>query len=80
MAESTPLENIKTKKKSSHLRQVKMKVLQAKYSDEINKTIIENIYEKSIILSDKAKTYIYISKYVEAHITEKSTKETTQRL
>ena len=80
MAESTTLENIKTKKKSSHLRQVKMKVLQAKYSDEINKTIIENIYEKSIILSDKAKTYIYISKYVEAHITEKSTKETTQRL
>jgi hypothetical protein len=57
-----------------------MKVLQAKYSDEINKTIIENIYEKSIILSDKAKTYIYISKYVEAHITEKSTKETTQQL
>ena len=80
MAESTPLENIKTKKKSSHLRQVKMKVLQAKYSDEINKTIIENIYEKSIILSDKAKTYIYISKYVEAHITEKLTKETTQRI
>ena len=77
MAESTPLENIKTKKKSSHLRYVKMKVLQAKDSDEINKTIIENIDEKSIILSDKAKTYIDISKYVEAHITEKSTKETT---
>ena len=77
MAESTTLENIKTKKKSSHLRYVKMKVLQAKDSDEINQTIIENIDEKSIILSDKAKTYIDISKYVEAHITEKSTKETT---
>ena len=77
MAESTPLENIKTKKKSSHLRYVKMKVLNAKDGYEINKTIIENIDEKSIILSDKAKTYIDISKYVEAHITEKSTKETT---
>ena len=54
-----------------------MKVLQAKYSYEINKTIIENIDEKSIILSDKAKTYIDLSKYVEAHITEKSKKETT---
>jgi hypothetical protein len=54
-----------------------MKVLQAKYSDEINKTIIENIYEKSIILSDKAKKYIDLPKYVEAHIAEKSTKETT---
>ena len=54
-----------------------MKVLQAKYRDEINKTIIENIYEKSIILSDKAKKYIDLSKYVEAHITENSTKEIT---
>ena len=57
-----------------------MKVLQAKVSDEINKTIIENIYEKIIILSYKAKTYIDISEYVEAHITEKLTKETTQRI
>ena len=57
-----------------------MKVLQAKDRDEINKTIIENNDEKIIILSDKAKTYIDISKYVEAHITEKLTKETTQRI
>lgn len=77
MAESTPLENVKTKKKSSHLRYVKMKVLTAKDADEINKTVIENIDEKSIILTDKATTYIDISKHVEAHITEKSTKETT---
>lgn len=79
MAESIPLENIRTKDKSSHFRYVKMKVLKAKDADEINRTIIENIDEKSIILSDKASTYIDISKYVEAHITEKSTKETTSR-
>ncbi|MBA3682418.1 MAG: IS1595 family transposase [Bacteroidetes bacterium] len=77
MAESTPLENPKTNKKSSHLRYVKMKVLEAKDADEINKTVRENIDEKSIILSDKATSYIDIARYVEAHITEKSTKETT---
>ena len=76
MAESTPLENPKTNKKSSHLRYVKMKVLKAKDADEINKTVRENIDKKSIIL-DKAKSYIDIEKYVEAHISEKSTKETT---
>ena len=54
-----------------------MKVLQAKDADRINNTVIENITEKSIALSDKAKTYIDISKYVEAHITEQSTKQTT---
>ena len=77
MAESTPLENPKTTKKSSHLRYVKMKVLEAKDADEINKTVRENIDEKSIILSDKSTSYIDIAKYVEAHITEKSTKQTT---
>ena len=41
-----------------------MKVLQAKDADRINNTVIENITEKSITLSDKAKTYIDISKYV----------------
>ena len=40
----------------------KMKVLAAKDADEINKTVVENIDEKSIILSDKAKTYINIAK------------------
>ena len=41
-----------------------MKALQAKDADGINNTVIENITEKSITLSDKAKTYIDISKYV----------------
>ena len=77
MAESTPLEDLKSGKKSSHCRYFKMKVLDVKDADEISDTIRENIDEKSIVLSDKATTYIDIAKYVETHITEKSTKETT---
>lgn len=77
MAESTPLEDLRTGKTSSHCRYFKMKVLGAKDADEISDTIRENIDERSIVLSDQAKTYIDIEKYVEAHMTEKSTKEVT---
>ena len=77
MAESTPLEYIDTNKKSTQSRYFKMKVLAAKDANEINKTIRENIDERSIVLTDKATTYVDISKYIETHITEKSTKKTT---
>lgn len=77
MAESTPLEDIKTSKKSSHSRYYKMKVLQTKNTDGINKMVKENIDEKSIVLTDKATTYLDIANYIETHISEKSTKETT---
>lgn len=78
MAESIPLEDLNTKDKSTQCRYFKMKVLGAKDADEINKTIRENIDEKSIVLTDKATSYVDISKYIETHITEKSTKETTE--
>ena len=58
MTEYTPLEDLDTGKKSNWCRYFNRKVLQAKDADGINKTIIENITEKSIVLSDKAKTYI----------------------
>lgn len=77
MAESTPLEDIKKDKKSSHVRYFKMKVLDTAKSEDINETVKESISEKSIVLSDKATTYVDISKYVETHITEKSGKHTT---
>ena len=69
MAESTPLEDLRTGKTSKHCRYFKMKVLGAKDADEISDTIRENIDERSIVLSDQAKTYIDIEKYVEAHMT-----------
>jgi hypothetical protein len=77
MAESTPLEDVKRNKKSSHVRFFKMKVLDTAKSGDINETVKESIAEKSIVLSDKATTYVDISKYVETHLTEKSGKETT---
>ncbi|MBT3424962.1 MAG: IS1595 family transposase [Bacteroidetes bacterium] len=79
MAESIPLEDIKTGKQSKHCRYFKMKVLETHASTEIDDVIKDNINEKSIVFSDKSTSYVDISKYVEIHITEKSTKETTTK-
>ena len=55
-----------------------MKVLKTHKSEEINEVIKDNIEEKVILFSDKSTSYVDIEKYVEAHLTEKSTKETTK--
>ncbi|WP_309607898.1 IS1595 family transposase [Flavobacterium sp.] len=78
MAESTPLEDVKTGQKKSSCRYFKMKVLKTHKSEEINEVIKDNIEEKVILFSDKSTSYVDIEKYVEAHLTEKSTKETTK--
>jgi hypothetical protein len=77
MAESTPLEDIDTGKTSKHCRYFKMKVLSGHSSDEINETVEENFDEKCIVFSDKSTSYLNISEYIDVHVTEKSTKETT---
>jgi len=77
MAESTPLEDVKSKKRSTHCRYFKMKVIEKSNAESVNTTIEESINEKSIVLSDKATNYIDISRYVETHLSEKSNKETT---
>lgn len=77
MAESTPLEDVETGKISKHCRYFKMKVLKNHLSEEINTVVEENFDEKSIVFSDKSTSYIDIAQYVEVHIMEKSTKETT---
>jgi transposase-like protein len=78
MAESTPLENIETGEKSKQCRYFKAKVLQTHLSDEINETVQESFDEKSIVFTDDSTSYIDIAKYVELHVTEKSSKETTK--
>ena len=78
MAESTPLEDIDTGKKSSSCKYFKMKVLKTHQAEEINEIIKDNIEEKTILFSDKSTSYVDIEKYVEAHLTEKSSKETTK--
>lgn len=78
MAESTQLEDLKTGKKSSQVRYFKAKVLQSHQSEEINETIEESLDEKSIVLTDKSTSYVDIADYVEMHVMEKSSEESTK--
>ena len=78
MAESTPLENLVTGQKESHCRYFKMKVLSNHLKGSVNEIVKQNFNESSIVFSDKSRSYVDISKYVETHITEKSNKRTTQ--
>jgi hypothetical protein len=77
MAESTPLEDIETGETSRQCRYFKMKVLKNHNSDEVDRVVKENIDEKSIVFSDKSKSYLNISKYVDVHVSEISNKKTT---
>lgn len=77
MAESTPLEDLQTGKKSSHCRYFKMKVLDTHRAEEVNTAIANGFDEMSIVFSDKSTSYVDISDYVEMHVTEKSSRETT---
>jgi len=79
MAESTPLEDIETGETDRHCRYFKMKVLKGHDSKEIDKVISENIDEKSIVFSDKSKSYVDISKYIDVHVSEKSNRKTTTK-
>lgn len=78
MAESTQLEDPKTGKKSSQVRYFKAKVLQTHQSKEINETIERSLDEKSIVLTDKSTSYVDIADYVEMHVMEKSSEESTK--
>lgn len=77
LAESTPLEDISTGKRSNHCRYFKMKVLDSYLKEDINKAIQDNINEKTIVFSDRSTSYVNISDFVEVHIAEKSNRETT---
>lgn len=78
MAESTPLENIGTGKRSSHCRYFKAKVLNTHAKGEINETVQKSIDEQSIVFTDQSTSYVDIASFVELHITEKSDKKTTK--
>ncbi|ALO14083.1 Transposase [Salinivirga cyanobacteriivorans] len=80
MAESTPLEDIESGKTSKHCRYFKMKVMDSHLSDEIKTITEENFDSKSIIFSDKSTSYVDIANYVDVHVSEKSSKETTVKI
>lgn len=77
MAESTKLEDPGTGNKDSHCRYFKMQVLGSHDKDEVNGLVQKDIDELSIVFSDQSTSYVDISDYVEVHVTEKSSKETT---
>ena len=77
-AESVPLEDIQTGRTSRHCRYFKMKVLQNHKSEGITDVVSRNIEQCSIMFTDKSTSYIDIADYVDVHITEKSTKQTTK--
>lgn len=78
MAESTPLEDLETGKKEKHCRYFKAKVLEDHEAENINEEVKKAIGEQSIVFSDQSTSYVDIAKFVELHITEKSTKESTE--
>lgn len=80
MAESTFLEDPKTGKVQKHCRYYKMKVLEDHKSDQINDVVEENIDQDAIVFTDKATTYLDTKDYVDTHIMEKSTSQTTQEI
>jgi transposase-like protein len=77
MSESIPLEDINTSKTSKHCRFFKMKVLENHNKTAVLSSIKSNIDEKSIVFTDKSKSYLDISDFVDVHIMEKSSKQTT---
>lgn len=78
MAESTPLEDPITGKKSSHCRYFKMKVLPNQKAESVNHVVSKNLDEETIVFSDKAKNFIDISNFIEGHVTEYSSEHTSE--
>lgn len=77
MAESIPIEDIETGKVSNQCRYFKMKVLDSQKSESINQVVESNLEKQTIVFSDKSTSYFNIGEYVEIHIAEKSSKETS---
>lgn len=78
MAESTPLEDMETGKKSRQVRFFKAKVLEDHKAEGINEMIKKSIEETTIVFTDKSTSYVDIADFLELHITEKYGKETTE--
>lgn len=78
-AESTPLEDLVTGKKSSHFRYAKMKVMHSHKSEEVNETSTNTVDKKALLITDKGTSYQSFSDLFETHISYKSNAETTKK-
>ena len=77
MAESTPLEDVETTGKSRQCRYFKLKALSSYASEEVENIVEASVSKDSVLFTDKSTSYLNLAKYVDLHISEKSTKETT---
>lgn len=78
LAESTPLENIDTGKKSNHCRYFKMKVMVDHKKENAEEILEKFVRDDAFIISDESTSYVGFSSVVEGHATHKSTKEVTK--
>ena len=79
MAESTILEDIETGKIGRHARYFKAKVLTDHKVEGTDQTLQQAIAnDDSIVFTDKSTSYVNIADYVDIHISEKSTEQTTK--
>lgn len=72
------MEDIETGKLNKQCRFFKMKVLENHKGSAVTKSISTNIDEKVIVFTDKSKSYVDISNYIDVHVMEKSTIESTK--
>ncbi len=78
MAESTPLVDVETGKKSSQFRYAKMKALKTHNTHEINGVASDNIDNQSIITTEKSTGYEDFSALFDIPVSFKSNKESTK--
>jgi len=79
MAESTTLEDVETGKVDKHVGYFKAKVLSDHKSANTDLTLKQAIEcDKSVVFSDDSTSYVNIADYVELHISEKSSEQTTK--
>lgn len=79
MAESTVLEDLETGKVERQCRYFKAKVLESHKSGEADEVLKNSIDgEQNIVFTDQSTSYVDIADYVELHISEKSSDETTK--
>ena len=77
MAESVPLEEPESGKKSKSVRYFKMKVLENHKAEGVDEVLHKSLHGKNIVFSDKSSNYVNISDYVEVHVSEISNQHTT---
>ena len=78
MAESTPLEDIRTGECSRQCRYFKMKVMPDHSAEAVTQLVRGNFDERCIVFSDRSTSYVDIADHVETHISETSDEKTTR--